>query len=159
MSFSHQFTIDSLTNYILCCKHIYENKCKNFKEKNQKLDSDNLWVLCYGQFQCFLYIILYVLNFLWCACIILIIKYFKNYDCYRIKYNITCTYVVYFGEYKFSNGKTYHLSWVEVFPLIIFQVEVSKMILNMWWISGFLCVLLTRWLSEQVQEMIWFVFL
>ena len=45
-----------------------------------------------------------------------------------------------------------------MFPLIIFRVEVSKMILNMWWISGFLCVLLTRRLSEQVQEMIWFVF-
>ena len=32
------------------------------------------------------------------------------------------------------------------------------MILNMWWVSGFLCVLLTCRLSEQVQEMIWFVF-
>ena len=28
----------------------------------------------------------------------------------------------------------------------------------MWWVSGFLCVLLTCRLSEQVQEMIWFVF-
>ena len=51
--------------------------------------------------------------------------------------------MIYLENNNFQVGRHTVSHELKCFPVIIFQVEVSKMNLNMWWISGFLCAFFT----------------